>query len=942
MAPPPTGGLIRRAWIWPGHCSLSRLAPGGSFLSDFENFMERAGTARVLLIGWDAADWEHINPMLERGELPALQSLIDGGVHGNIATLQPILSPMLWNSVATGKQPWKHGVHGFVEPDPHSGGARPFSSHSRKVKALWNILTQRGLHTNVINWWASHPAEPVNGCIVSNLFGGTRMDARGTLKVPTGAVHPCGRAESLAANKVFPGELSGEELRPFVPRGGEIDQNEDNRLSQLASCVAEMVTTHAVSTAVMEEEPWDFMAVYFTAIDHFSHTFMQYHPPRLPWIPEKDFELYKDVIRGAYRFSDMTLHRMLQLAGPDTTVILCSDHGFQSKEMRPVTVPNEPAGPAFWHRRFGIFVAKGPGIKKGERVYGASLLDIAPTILARFGLPAGADMDGRVLAEIFESPPVTGLIPSWDSEPGNSGMLGAEVLPANPEESEELLRQFVALGYIDAPGESKEEQSEMAEIESKYNLARNLNWCSRHDDALPLLIELVGRKPWESRFIAQLARCCVAAGNTVMARRILRAAYDPENSPDPLPGLILADVLAAEGERDEACALMSKLEQRIWQPAALNQMARHYLRFRRYDDAERIFHAALRAHGDNAEAWEGLSSVYCRRGLNQETADAALRATGLVYRLPKAHMNLGIALIRSGDSENAALALRTAVKFDPDLFLAHRWLMVVCRHFLKDEEATAYHRREARRILELNHWRKPHRSPTAQMEWELPAFPSEAERTTILAEKRPPPDNPAIRSGKCFTLVSGLPRSGTSLMMQMLEAGGMPPQTDGERTADLDNPKGYYEWEDIKKIQRRPEIMKEPGLEKKAIKVISMLLPHLPYQHEYRVLFMHRPVEEVAASKTAMICHRATEGGALQRRELESTLREHRDQVLEWLRNHPRARCLEIDYPSLTADPAAFVPQIAAFLGPELLPCPERMLGVVDPALYRNRAVAKT
>jgi predicted AlkP superfamily phosphohydrolase/phosphomutase/tetratricopeptide (TPR) repeat protein len=904
--------------------------------------MERTQKGRVLLIGWDAADWEHINPMLERGELPALQSLIDEGVHGNIGTLQPMLSPMLWNSVATGKQPWKHGVHGFVEPDPHNGGARPYSSYSRKVKALWNILTQAGYRTNVINWWASHPAEPVNGCIVSNLFGGTRADAKGVPKVPTGAVHPAARAASLAANKVFPAELGGEELLPFVPRGAEIDQNEDNRLSQLAGCVAEMVTTHAVSTAVMEEDPWDFMAVYFTAIDHFSHTFMQYHPPRLPWIPEHDFELYKDVISGVYRFSDMTLRRMLHLAGPDTTVILCSDHGFQSKEMRPMAVPNEPAGPAFWHRRFGIFVAKGPGIKKGEQVYGASLLDIAPTILAHFGMPAGADMDGRVLAEIFETPPATSLVPSWDTQEGQSGMLGSEEVPADPRESEELLRQFVALGYIDAPGETKEEQAEMAEIESKYNLVRNLNWCSRHDEALPVLIELVNRKPWESRFIAQLTRCCIAARNTVMARRILEAAYDNENSPDPLPGLMLAGVLAAEGAGDEACVLLGKLEQRIWQPPALNQIGRHYLRFRRYDDAERVFRAALRVHNDNAEAWEGLSTVYCRRGMNQETADAALRATELIYRFPRAHLNLGIALMRSGDYENAALALRTAVRFDPDLYPAHRWLMVVCRYFLHDEEGTGHHRREARRILELNHWRKPRRSGAASMEWKLPVFSSEEERSRILAEKRPSPENPAVRSGKCFTLVSGLPRSGTSLMMQMLEAGGLDPQTDGERAADVDNPRGYYEWEAIKRIQRQPEIMKEPGLEKKAIKVISMLLPHLPYQHEYRVLFMHRPVEEVAASQTAMIHHRATEGASLQRNELESTLREHRDQVLHWLRNHPRAKCLEIDYPSLTANPASFISRIAAFLGPELLPHPECMLSAVDASLYRNRASAKS
>ena len=96
---------------------------------------------KVLLIGWDAADWEHINPLLDAGEMPALEGLINGGVMGNLATLQPVLSPMLWNSVATGKYAHKHGIHGFIEPDPVNGGARPATSYSRRCRALWNMLT---------------------------------------------------------------------------------------------------------------------------------------------------------------------------------------------------------------------------------------------------------------------------------------------------------------------------------------------------------------------------------------------------------------------------------------------------------------------------------------------------------------------------------------------------------------------------------------------------------------------------------------------------------------------------------------------------------------------------------------------------------------------------------------------------------------------------------
>src|SRR5512136_1952148 len=93
--------------------------------------------ARVLLIGWDAADWKVINPLLDAGKMPNLAKLVDGGVIGNLATLSPDLSPMLWTSIATGKRPFKHGVFGFTEPDPETGGIRPITNLSRRTKAVW-------------------------------------------------------------------------------------------------------------------------------------------------------------------------------------------------------------------------------------------------------------------------------------------------------------------------------------------------------------------------------------------------------------------------------------------------------------------------------------------------------------------------------------------------------------------------------------------------------------------------------------------------------------------------------------------------------------------------------------------------------------------------------------------------------------------------------------
>ena len=95
---------------------------------------------KTLLVGWDAADWNMIRPLLAAGEMPNLARLIAGGVSGNLATIYPPFSPMLWTSIATGKRPGKHGIHGFIEPDPGGAGVRPVSSLSRSAKAVWNIL----------------------------------------------------------------------------------------------------------------------------------------------------------------------------------------------------------------------------------------------------------------------------------------------------------------------------------------------------------------------------------------------------------------------------------------------------------------------------------------------------------------------------------------------------------------------------------------------------------------------------------------------------------------------------------------------------------------------------------------------------------------------------------------------------------------------------------
>jgi hypothetical protein len=203
----------------------------------------------------------------------------------------------------------------------------------------------------------------------------------------------------------------------------------------------------------MANEPWDFMGVYYDAIDHFSHGFMRYYPPRRAHISEQDYQRYHGVVEAGYRFHDMMLGTLLELAPEDVTVIVCSDHGFHPDHLRPVQLPSEPAGPAIEHRDLGMPLMAGPNIKRDALIHGGSLLGITPTVLTVFGLPVEDDMDGKPLLDAFETPPERVSIPSWDQVPGDAARLSDEQ-HCDSIAAKEAMDQLVALGYVEAPGET--------------------------------------------------------------------------------------------------------------------------------------------------------------------------------------------------------------------------------------------------------------------------------------------------------------------------------------------------------------------------------------------------------------------------------------------------------------------------------------------------------
>src|SRR5262245_11217313 len=163
---------------------------------------------RVLLMGWDAADWKVINPLMDQGLMPTLEKVVNAGVIGNLATLDPPLSPILWSSIATGKLGDKHGILGFVEPDTKNMAIRPVQSTSRKVKAVWNILSQNGIKANVVGWWPSHPAESINGIMVSNFYQKVHGHYNDEWPMPKNTVYPDELSDVMAELRIHPAEIS--------------------------------------------------------------------------------------------------------------------------------------------------------------------------------------------------------------------------------------------------------------------------------------------------------------------------------------------------------------------------------------------------------------------------------------------------------------------------------------------------------------------------------------------------------------------------------------------------------------------------------------------------------------------------------------------------------------------------------------------------------------
>lgn len=628
---------------------------------------------RLLILGWDAADWRVIDPLLAKGHMPNLARLLASGTRADLRTMEPKLSPILWSTIATGKTADRHGILNFVEPNPSGQGVRVSSSTTRRTKALWNILTQRGLRVHAVGWYASHPAEPINGTCITNLLTEQMPAAAGAAwPMPDGTVHSRGdgaadMAARVAAARVRTADITREQLKELLPDAAQAARA-DARPGTLAKELARMRSLHGAALAALRGGAWDCALVFHDTIDTIGHHFMEYRAPRMPHVKPADLRLYGGVMDQVYRMHDRLLGELLESCGPGTSVILVSDHGFHSGAERPVihdvTKEERAALEARWHRQFGIAVFAGPGFKAGERIAAPTLLDVAPTALAALGLPVGLDMDGRVVGEAFVEAPAPQTVPSWDDEPGDAGMHPPE-MRQDPFEAADALRQLIDLGYMADTGDDQQALVELTRRESSFNHAVACMTTGRPAKAVPLFRALAAERPDDVRYRSLLAQAEHAAGEHDAAlASVERWMQLAPGAPEP--AFLRVAALHGLGREAEAVQALGELEAMHARDGALARALADLCAMTGRWEASAGHAARAIAHdGAAPEPHVAAARAALELGRWEACVDHCLDATERLMALPEAHYLLGAALAWAGELEHAAQSLGFALKFAP-------------------------------------------------------------------------------------------------------------------------------------------------------------------------------------------------------------------------------------------------------------------------------------
>ncbi len=606
--------------------------------------------SRVMVLGLDGVDPKVINLLMSEGKLPHFAELRMNGAYGDLKSMEPLLSPVVWTTIATGKTPDKHGIGHFVSQSK-DGKKQPVTSNLRQVSALWNMFTSMERTVDVVGWWATWPPENVNGSIISDhtcyhfLF---EQGFQPSTDVST-MTHPQSLMSEIAPFIQRPSDLSFSDLEPFI----NITQSDfqaafdfEHDVSHFKWLLATANSYSRIASYLWKKNEPDLLLAYIEGTDTVSHLFGHlFRREGLVGELAEQQNRYGNAVESIYIYADQILGEFMELMDSNTTLIVISDHGFdlgrahddpsKTRDMRKVSEA--------FHRLDGIIYMYGKNIRPNFPIQDASIIDVTPTILAASGLPVARDMPGRVLSEAFISmnEPVT--IDSYESEEWKH--LTNE---SDSEISDEMMAHLQSLGYVG----------------TSVNTDNDRNMASIHFEA----------------------------GNYAEAERLYRSLIEA-NPQDAGLLVSLSGVLGTLEKFDEAASLLTKaleldpasenchhnigvIHERRGQPAQAIESYRTALRYR--PDFEPSQAALIRLTGSERSAYSSAdpgsptlalideAQVLAKSGDYGQSFERLLKAEALSPDYPLVQQYIANVAYLQGDTARALRALERGLKLEPN------------------------------------------------------------------------------------------------------------------------------------------------------------------------------------------------------------------------------------------------------------------------------------
>jgi tetratricopeptide (TPR) repeat protein len=585
------------------------------------------------VIGLDGADWSLLDGYASDGTMPNLATLLAEGRSGVLQTEEPPLSPLLWTTMMTGVGPLEHRILDFTRHAPGTTQREPITSDERRAPAVWDMVGDRGGSVAIFGLWATHPAEPVRGLMVSDrLFSFQRRE-----EPPPGVVFPRDReawARQAIANAE--GAVTLAEMRRFLPwLSAEAFAAEAARpdpyahpVSALRRIVVETQVHDLLARDGSASAAPDLTVLYLQGSDSIGHVFAAYAPPRQAQVSAADFDLYQGVPRAHFQDLDRRLGGWRDEARRrQARLLVVSDHGFRWREHRPRDLSSlGQATAAEWHAPEGVSLVWGPGITPVRERSRGGIRQVAATILALLGLPPSLGI---------EAPPLLGIAASPQAARDDRTAFAARPRATTPAAAPDpaALEKLRALGYLSGEGAPAAPAGDTRTASSFNNEGLILRAAGKRDAARAAFEEALRRDP----------QAASAAWN-------------------------LSELLFEDGQDDASDQALLRLLSGPASEVARRVSARASAYMRRNDHAKArgLADAAVARRVDVAELWLLRGSLRLQKGECPSALGDFERAARLAPRNALAAASRGAALLCLGRKDAARASFELSLKLDPD------------------------------------------------------------------------------------------------------------------------------------------------------------------------------------------------------------------------------------------------------------------------------------